>query len=257
MCFQRMTLPQVGKVWGMSGVMEKIVGARYGRSGRLLDVYRPLGRPEGTVLLWHGRGKEERDVLRPLAEHAAELGLLVLVPDWRCDVPDSGWGQLHESVDYLRARASGWGGDPDRAVLAGWSLGARAAMATALRRPRDGWRPAAVVGIAGNYLTSSDPLMGPAAAEDVASSRQPPVPLWLHHGALDAVVDVRSSREFAPVARAHGWPVHYRESPSDHAGVVLAEYDRELGRCRSASAGHAQRAGELTARLMAEAAAGL
>jgi hypothetical protein len=236
-----MTSPQVGKVWGMGGVMEKIVGARYGRSGRLLDVHRPLGRPNGTVLLWHGRGKEERDVLRPLAEQAAELGLLVLVPDWRCDVPDSGWSQLHESVDFLRARAADWGGDPDRV----------------LRRPRDGWRPAAVVGIAGNYLTSSDPRMGPAAAEDIVGTGQSPVPLWLHHGALDAVVDVRSAREFTPVARAQGWPVHYRESPSDHAGVVLAEYDPGLGRCRPASHEHAVRAGSLTARLMAEAAAQL
>jgi dienelactone hydrolase len=253
-----MTLPQVGKVWGMSGmsgVMEKLAGVRYSRSGRLLDVYRPLGRPAGTVLLWHGRGKEERDVLGPLAGRAAEHGLLVLVPDWRCDVPDSGWSQLRESVDFLRSHAGGWGGDPDRAVLAGWSLGARAAMATVLRPARDGWRPGAVVAIAGNYLTSSDPMMGPAAAEDIAGTGQTPVPLWLHHGSLDAVVGVRSAREFAPVARAHGWPVRYHESPTDHAGVVLAEYDRGLGRCREADGGHALAAGRLTAEMMAGAAA--
>ncbi len=253
-----MTSPQVGRVCGMSGtsgVMEKIMGVGYGRSGMLLDVHRPPGQPTGTVLLWHGRGKQERDVLAPLAARAAELGLLVLVPDWRCDAPDSGWSQLHDSVDFLREHAGDWGGDPDRAVLAGWSLGARAAMATALRPARDGWRPAAVVGVSGNYLTSSDPRMGPAAAVDIAATEQSPVPLWLHHGSLDAVVDVRSSREFTPVARAHGWPAHYRESPTDHAGVVLAEYDRELRRCRPATSEHAVNAGELTARMLTGAAA--
>ncbi|QMU74182.1 alpha/beta fold hydrolase [Streptacidiphilus sp. P02-A3a] len=235
--------------------MEKVKAVGYGRSGMLLDVHRPLGRPTGTVLLWHGRGKQERDVLAPLAARAAEQGLLVLVPDWRCDAPDSGWSQLHESVDFLRAHAEDWGGDADRAVLAGWSLGARAALATVLRPAREGWRPAAVVGIAGNYLTSSDPRMGPAAAADIATTEQSPVPLWLHHGAQDAVVDVRSAREFTPVARAHGWPVRYQESPTDHAGVVLAEYDRELRRCRPASGEHAFRAGELTAVMLTEAAA--
>ncbi|QMU80559.1 alpha/beta hydrolase [Streptacidiphilus sp. PB12-B1b] len=236
--------------------MEKSATVGYGPSGKLLDVHRPHGRPTGTVLLWHGRGKDERDVLASLAGQAAALGLLVLVPDWRSDEPDGGWTHLHESVDFLRARAADWGGDPDRAVLAGWSLGARAAMATALRPARDGWRPAAVVGLAGNYLTSSDVRMGPAAIDDIAVTRQAPVPLWLHHGTADAVVDVRSAREFTPFARACGWPVSYTESQGDHAGVVLAEYDPGLGRCRPATAEHAVRAGRTTADLLAEAAAG-
>jgi predicted esterase len=238
----------------MSDVIELVRGVVYGPSGKLLDVHRPLGRPVGTVLLWHGRGKDERDVLGPLADHAAELGLLVLVPDWRSDEPDGGWTQLHESVDFLRERAADWGGDPGRTVLAGWSLGARAAMATVLRPPRDGWRPSAVVGIAGNYLTSSDPRMGPAAIDDLVVTGQAPVPLWLRHGASDAVVDVRSAREFAPVAEAHGWPVSYTESQSDHAGVVLAEYDPALGRCRTATAEHAVHAGHVTAQILAKAA---
>jgi acetyl esterase/lipase len=239
----------------MDDVIETIAGIGYGPSGKLLDVYRPLGRPAGTVLLWHGRGKDERDVLATLAEYAAELGLLVLVPDWRPDAPDGGWTHLRESVDFLRARAADWGGDPDRAVLAGWSLGARTALATALRPARDGWRPAAVVGIAGNYLTSSDVRMGPPAIEDVAATAQTPVPLWLHHGSADAIVDARSAREFAPFAEAHGWPVHYTESMTDHAGVVLAEYDPGVGRCRPATAEHAVHAGQTTAQLLVKAAA--
>lgn len=238
----------------MNDLIEKIAGVGYGPSGKLLDVHRPPGRPAGTVLLWHGRGRDERDVLGPLAEHAAALGLLVLVPDWRPDETDGGWGQLHQSVDFLRDRAADWGGEPDRTVLAGWSLGARAAMATALRPARDGWRPAAVVGIAGNYLTSSDPRMGPAAIEDIAGTEQSPVPLWLRHGSSDAIVDVRSAREFAPVAKGHGWPVSYTESVSDHAGVVLTEYDPGLGRCRPATAEHAVHAGEVTAQMLAKAA---
>jgi len=241
----------------MDDSVDVVRGLTYGPSGRRLDVHRPPGGPEGTVLLWHGRGRDERDVLAPLAREVAALGLLVLVPDWRSNEPDGGWTQLRESVAFLRDRAGDWGGDAERTVLAGWSLGARAAMATVLRpaAPTEGWRPVAVVGIAGNYLTSSDCRMGPAAVDDVVTTAETPVPLWLHHGVADAVVDVASPRGFAPVAEAHGWFTHCTESASDHAGVVLTEYDRELGRCRPARAEHAVHAGQTTAQLIAKAAA--
>ena len=241
----------------MDDANDGLRGVCYGPSGKLLDVYLPVGHPAGTVLLWHGRGKDERDVLAPLARQAAGHGLLVLVPDWRSDEEDGGWTHLHESVDFLRRRASDWGGDPDRTVLAGWSLGARAGFATVLRPPREGWRPAALVAIAGNYLTSSDPRMGPPAIEDLSVTEESPLPVWLVHGTEDAVVDVRSPREFAPALERHGWPADYAECHSDHAGVVLAEYDPALGRCRPATSEHAVHAGEVTAQILAKAAAGI
>jgi predicted dienelactone hydrolase len=47
-------------------------------------------RPEPVVLLWHGVGPDERDVLEPLARATAALGLMVFVPDWQSDAPDGG-----------------------------------------------------------------------------------------------------------------------------------------------------------------------
>lgn len=231
-------------------------GVPYGSEHKQLDVYRPAGRPRGTVLLWHGRGPQERDVLSALAAETVGHGLLVVAPDWRSDAEDGGWRHLHESVLWLRAHAAEYGGDAERAVLAGWSLGARAALASVLRPPQwDGWRPAAVVGIAGNYLTSSDPRMGPPAQEDLAASEQPALPVQLVHGTGDVIVDVQCSREFEELLRHHGWPVEYTELGTDHAGVVMAEYDRELGRCRPATAEHAREGGRATARAIARAAA--
>ncbi|MEY9872627.1 putative esterase [Streptacidiphilus sp. MAP12-33] len=231
----------------------------YGASGELLDVYQPQGEPVGTVLLWHGRGPRERDVLGALAGEAAARGLLVLVPDWRPDATDAGWTQLRESVAFLRGRAAEWGGDPDRAVLAGWSLGARAAAAVVLREDAlgeagAGWRPAALVGIAGNYLTSHDPRMGPPAVEDLAGTRRVPVPVRLVHGADDPVVGADNSRAFAAALERSDWPVELALPPTDHAGVVMTEFVPELGRCRALLTGHAREGGLATARALEEAA---
>jgi dienelactone hydrolase len=246
-------------------------GLRYGPSGQLLDVYRPAAPPGGhesghghhhadprtpTVLLWHGRPADNRALLSSLATAVAGRGLLVLVPDWRTDAADGGWGELRESLAYARRRAGDHGGDPGRMVLAGWSLGGRAALTTALRpsaASTDGWRPLAVVGLGSNYR-SEDELMHPTVTEELICSAATPVPVHLHHGTADAVVDVARSREFAAELHRRGWPVTLTESDSDHSGVVMAEYDRALGRCRGATAEHALRAGEVTARLIAEAA---
>ena len=241
-------------------------GLRYGPSGQLLDVYRPAtpsggyGAADGsrvpTVLLWHGRPADNRAVLASLATAVAGYGLLVLVPDWRTDAADGGWSQLRESLAYARRRAGDHGGDPERMVLAGWSLGGRAALTTALRpsaASSDGWRPLAAIGLGSNYR-SEDELMHPTVMEELTCSAAVPVPVHLHHGTADAVVDVARSREFAAELRRRGWPVTLTESDSDHSGVVMAEYDRALGRCRGATADHALRAGEVTARLIAEAA---
>ncbi len=119
-------------------------GLVYGPSGKRLDVHRPAGASETsgaagasgatpTVLLWHGIGPDERDVLEPLARTTAALGVLVLVPDWRSDAADGGRAHLLESLAFVRKEAGGLGGDGESFVLAGWSAGAGAALGVALR----------------------------------------------------------------------------------------------------------------------------
>ena len=214
-------------------------GIRYGNSGKLLDIYRPaaLTGLAPLVLLWHGRGPDERDVLSPLAREAAAKGLTVVVPDWRSDAADGGRAHLQESLEFARGHAADLGGDPARFVLAGWSLGGRAAMGVAMHPEIAGdWRPGAVVGIASSYRTAAlttgtnplDDLTGPVS----------PLPVYLIHGIGDTVVDVRHSRELFTKMRERNWPVSINTPESDHAGVVMTEYDPRLGQCRLAKGVH-------------------
>ncbi|MFE1171609.1 alpha/beta hydrolase [Streptomyces sp. NPDC058773] len=241
----------------MGTAVETVRGLVYGPSGKQLDVYRPAGvsGPAPTVLLWHGIGPDERDVLEPLARASAALGALVLVPDWRSDAPDGGRAHLLESVAFLRKEAGGLGGNEASCVLAGWSAGAGAALGVALRpESAADWRPRALVGVAGRYdlparTTGTPPL------DDLTAGREPGVAVHLVHGAHDTVVDARYSRGLAGTLRAAGRTVTLQEPDTDHAGVIMTAYDPAADRCVPTTAGHALRAGQLTAEALARAAA--
>ncbi|MGP3925625.1 alpha/beta hydrolase [Streptomyces sp. 8N616] len=227
-------------------------------SGKAIDVYRPRAGAHDTavptVLLWHGKGPDERDVLQPLAEAVARSGLNVLVPDWRSDAPDDGRAHLLESLDFARDQAAALGGNTDRIVLAGWSAGAPAAMGVALRPELvGGWRPMAVAGIASRYDWAAR-TTGTIPLSDLATTPAPPLPVWLVHGTADPAIESRYSREFAAALDSRGWPVHLEEPATDHAGVVMTEYDPEQDRCRPARAEHAVQGGQLTARVLIRAA---
>lgn len=228
-------------------VVEIGYGIRYGTAGKLLDIHRPAAPPPGApvVLLWHGRGPDERDVLRPLAGAAAKAGAVVVVPDWDSSAPDGGRTQLLESLEYVRRHAARMVGDAGRVVLAGWSLGGRAALSLALcPAVVGGWRPRSCVGIAaGSPAESPIVRIDPAAAP---VDPVEPVPIRLVHGTADTVVDVSGSRDLCAALRRRGWPVSLAEPDSDHAGVVLSEYVPELKRCRPSRCAHARRAGRVT-----------
>ncbi|WP_328540327.1 alpha/beta hydrolase [Streptomyces sp. NBC_00344] len=228
-----------------------------GARSRLLDVYQPgtvrPGMP--SVLLWHGIGADERDVLAPLAREIAGRGMHVFVPDWRSDMPDGGRSHLLASLRYTQENATAHGADGQRIVLAGWSAGAGAAAGVALRPELfDGWRPAAVVGIAGDYGRPAR-TTGTAPLDDLAEVEPTGIPFGLIHGSGDSTLGSGSSRAFHRALRHHQWPAQFDEPDTDHAGVIMSEYDPALRRCRSTSAPHALRAGAWTARLIASAAA--
>ncbi|AUG79097.1 hypothetical protein CFP65_4347 [Kitasatospora sp. MMS16-BH015] len=242
--------------------MSTLHTVEYGPSGRLLDIHRPAPAEDGpadprpTVLLWHGRGPDERDVLGTLAQATAALGVTVLVPDWRPDAPDQGMAHLLESVTFARRYAAAEG---TPLVLAGWSLGGKCAVSVALEGlpGQSDWRPRAVVSIAGGFTTPSPttgttPLAAAQALGTLGTARREtaaaPVPVHLIHGSTDEVVPAEQSRTLYETLTAHGHPVTLDESPTDHAGIVLTEYSPARQRCLPAPD---HRPGHLTARLLA------
>ncbi|MFJ7067826.1 alpha/beta hydrolase [Streptomyces sp. NPDC101115] len=233
-------------------------GLTYGASGQRLDVYRPAAASEASpvVLLWHGRGPDERDVLAPLARAAASLGVVCFVPDWRPDADDGGRTHLRESALFVQQNAAAFGGDTGRIALAGWSLGGNAAVAAAMDPlALDGWRPRAVVGVAGAY-TRPQPLTGRAPIDELAKAEMtlPAIPVRLVHGTADPVVAVQQSRQFHTALQRQGWPAWLDEPETDHAGVIMTEYDPGSQRCRPSDTPHVVEAGIRTARLLADAA---
>lgn len=225
--------------------------------GKVLDIYLPgsaAAGPKPVVLLWHGAGPDERYVLEPLARATAALGVAVFVPDWRSDAPDGGRAHLLSSVSFTRRQAPVAGGNAGAVVVAGWSRGGRAAAGIAVSpTAAGGWRPAAVACLASGF---SRPALttGTSPARDLAQTGVTPVPVWLVHGIGDPVVSITESRKFAALLATRSWPVQLEELPTDHAGVIMTEYDPELGRCRPASDRQSIEAGHGTARILWSAA---
>jgi predicted esterase len=231
-------------------------GIAYGND-QALDVYTPQDTVDAPiVLLWHGVGTSERDVLEPLARTTAALGVTVVVPDWQSGTGDGGRAQLLASLSFTRRRVAESGGDDSAIVLAGWSRGGKAAAGLTINPVAvHGWQPSAVVCL-GSGFKNPAPTTGNSVFTDLTLTAAAPVPFWLVHGTEDSVVHISQSREFAALLTQHGWPVHLDEVPADHAGVVMAHYDPQIRRCRPATDRAAMDAGRLSARVMHAAASG-
>ena len=245
-------------------------GVDYGL-GKLADVYWPeRDAPAPLVLLWHGIGVDERDVLEPLATAVSRLGAAVVVPDWESEAHDGGQAQLLASVVFTRALARtrpvqlATGSDSEF-VLAGWSRGGKMAASLVLNPvTTGGWRPSAVVWLASGF--AKGPAMSPvgnapmadltgAADASASAARGKRVPFHLVHGTRDTIVNIQQSRDFAVAASTHGSPVDLAEPDTDHAGIIMTEWDESARRCRPTTAAHAIAAGLLSARTIAQAAA--
>ncbi len=96
--------------------------------------------------------------------------------------------------------------------------------------------------------------MADIAAPAAAGAGAEPVPFHLAHGTRDTMVNIQQSRDFAAAAASHGWPVRLTEPDTDHAGIVMTEWDPARRRCRPTTEPHAVTAGRLLARTIAEAA---
>jgi dienelactone hydrolase len=191
-----------------------------------LDVHAAAS-PRSFVVLWHGRGPNERHVLRPLAEGLRIDGHTVVVPDWDHTSADGGVGPLLASLELASSLASSAGAP---LVLAGWSLGGTAALSIALYAHSSA-RPGAVVGLAAD-VSEHSPLDGTVPLESVAPRAGVP-PLFLLHGAEDDVVDADGAVRFQRACADAGVACELALVASDHAGVIGAEYDPDRRECVS------------------------
>ncbi|HTX32549.1 MAG TPA: phospholipase [Solirubrobacteraceae bacterium] len=183
------------------------------------------GQPEGLLVLHHGRGTSEEDLL-PLADvldpqrrlHvAAPRGPLQLpgAPGYhwysvpRVGHPDpatfaAAYRDLAEFHDQLWERT---GLTPEQTVLGGFSMGT--VMSYALGLGPDRPAPRGILAFSGFI-----PIVEGWAADltGYAETR-----VFISHGRFDPVIDVSFGRTARDRLEAEGFTVDYRESDADHS----------------------------------------
>jgi phospholipase/carboxylesterase len=191
------------------------------------------GEPEGLLVLFHGRGADERDLYPLLDALDPERRFLGVTPRGPLHLPPGGahWYAVHEigypdpaTFTETFARASSWLDDlaaetgipPRRTVLGGFSQGAVMTYALGLSDGRP--RPAGLVTLSGFVPTV------PGFRLDLAS----PLPrIAIGHGVLDPVISVEWSRKARQLLEEAGAEPVYRESP--HMGHAIdPSFLREL-----------------------------
>jgi phospholipase/carboxylesterase len=182
------------------------------------------GEPEGLLVLHHGRGADEHDLLTlaDVLDPARRLHVVTpraplqlpsspgyhwyLVPRVGYPDPDSfqaartALAELHDELWQQTGIA------PERTVLGGFSMGAvmSYAMAFGAERPA----PAGVLALSGFIPT----VAGWQPALDDRSA----VRVFIAHGRQDRVIAVEFARDAAERLRGAGVPVDYHESDAAH-----------------------------------------
>jgi phospholipase/carboxylesterase len=177
------------------------------------------GEPAGLLVLFHGRGADERDLFPLLDELDPQRRLLGVTPRGPLALPPGGahWYALQE-VGYpdpatffetyaaLTEWLDGLGFEPERTVLGGFSQGAVMTYALGLGSGRP--RPAALVALSGFMPT----------VPGFELSLEPPLPpVAIGHGTYDPVISVEFSRRARELLEGAGGEVLYREYPLPHA----------------------------------------
>jgi phospholipase/carboxylesterase len=182
-----------------------------------------VGEPAGALVLFHGRGADEYDLVPLFDTFDPERRLLGVTPRGPLRLPPGGahWYVVHQ-VGYpdpatflpTLEQAGQWldrlledtGIPPDRLVLGGFSQGAVMSYALGLGQGRP--RPAAVVALSGFI---------PTVEGFELDLERPLPPIAIGHGTYDPVIDVNFGRKARETLESAGANVTYRESPLPHA----------------------------------------
>ena len=190
----------------------------------LLDYrLRPAGGdPEGALVLLHGRGADEHDLVALLDLLDPERRRVGVTPRGPLSLPPGGahWYVVRQ-IGYpdpgtflaTVQQASGWldalpeltGVPLERTVIGGFSQGAVMSYALGLGEGRPA--PAAIVALSG-FMPTVDGF-----ALDAGRA----VPVAIGHGTGDPVIGVEWSRQARDRLEAAGTAVTYRESPMGHS----------------------------------------
>ncbi len=190
----------------------------------LTDRIRPaVGKPAGALVLFHGRGADEHDLMPLIEVLDPEQRLVGVTPRAPLSLPPGGahWyivervGDPHEETfmasvellsDWLDDLPERIGVPEDKIVLGGFSQGCVMAYALALAANRT--PPAALLAMVGFIPHVTDhPL-------DLTSIDRPPVTVV--HGSIDPVIDVSFGRAARDELLAAGMDVTYRETAVEH-----------------------------------------
>lgn len=183
----------------------------------LVRIERPAaGEPEGALVLLHGRGADERDLLPFLDLLDPQRRLLGLTPGGPLSLPPGGrhWYAVARvgfpdpdtfaaSYELLQRELDvPW----ERTIVGGFSQGAVMAYALALGEGRP--TPAGLLAMSGFVPTV------PGVWEPDLD--RPGLPVFITHGRRDPVIDVGFGRRAAALLKEAGVPVEYHETDAAH-----------------------------------------
>jgi phospholipase/carboxylesterase len=177
------------------------------------------GEPEGALILFHGRGADEHDLVPLLDVLDPERRFVGLTPRGPLSLPPGGahWYAVREigypdPSTFLPTYAlvgewlDGLGFPPERTILGGFSQGAVMSYAMSLGHGRP--RPASVLALSGFVPT----------VEGFELDLDPPLPRYaIGHGTLDPVIRVEWGRRARTLLEEAGAEVRYAEYPLPHA----------------------------------------
>jgi phospholipase/carboxylesterase len=188
------------------------------------SLYRPAaGDPEGALVLFHGRGADERDLFPLLDMLDPERRLLGATARGPLSLPPGGahWYVVRrvgypdpETFNSTFPVLSSWlsellaehGIPPERTVLGGFSQGSVMAYALGLGPERP--RPAGILALSGFLPRVEDFELELAKAAGL--------PVAIGHGTHDPVISVEFGRDARDRLLEAGARVTYRESPMPH-----------------------------------------
>jgi phospholipase/carboxylesterase len=180
------------------------------------------GGPAGLLILHHGRGANEHDLLGLANVLDPQQRLHVVTPraplaigggyHWyvvpRVGFPDH--DTFHAAYDKLAGfHDELWqltGIAPERTVFGGFSMGS--VMSYALGLAGDRPKPAGILAFSGFIPTVDD------WQPDLGS--RPDLPVFITHGRRDPIMSVQFARQAEALLRAGGLPVEYHESDAGH-----------------------------------------